>query len=76
MFEFTPTRWRAARHRLDCALFVSGTLPKAPLAALTAFNLWTMAVSNSEPTATLRRPDRPFTSIPPLAWLVLEGADL
>ena len=76
MFEFTLTRWRAARHRLDCALFVSGTLLKAPLAALAAFKLWTMAVSIGEPTATLRRPDRPFTSIPPLPWMLLEGTDL
>jgi len=76
MFQFTLTRWRAARHRLDCALFVSGTLLKARLAALAAFNLWTMAVLIGEPTATLRRPDRRFTSIPLLTWMVLEGVGL
>ena len=76
MFEFTVTRWRVARHRLDCALFVSGTLLKAPLAALAAFNLRTTVVSIGEPAATPRRPDRPFTSIPALPWMVLEGAGL
>ena len=52
------------------------TRESAKSASGIAFNLWTMAVSIGEPTATLRRPDRPFTSIPLLPWMVLEGAGL